>query len=781
MDTKDITSGWEPFKLFVVRSTGFSFTLLESLRSEALLTQAHILAAAQATIARLQERFFTAVAEADRPSTLEDTYRARALLGSVRRRRELAEKEGQWAEAQLALPNWTEEWNASIRAMRSSAAALPTLYARTREQARAAVRALLSEPRVQEALYLLTPAILDHAVRHLLERPPTTNTPNQDERKIITFLQRLCAKCETNAFIGPIAYGTISEAYPAFVGDPYRHERKGFVAHWIVRELAMSLLRQRDSIERICPRRGPAADFVELPEAFRRLLSGVEGLSTWSEIAKRVAAPLPSRSAVELFEKNGLAWSAIPVPASEPDALLALEKTLDNEEKECASVHLVQRLRALTNDFASGGLERKKRALQQAEQLLQTQGISRLERGAGEMYVDRVVFYEEDYEGMGSRQLTREATRVLREALTPVLDLAAASACSVLEQVREQTRQDFLRAFPGQEAVSLPAFLKHIPLTRPADIADSSVIQALKRLLLSAWDGRAREVNLDQEEVKRALAPFTPSGEHILLASPDVMVSASSRAALEKGEIDVIVGEIHWGLQLFGNLCCFIENRQKLLEEVRAWLSHAPASPALLNVALGNRFGKMCFLEVAPRTLELSGPASTGSLALHPSELSVTASGQLRIAATGEAVTLLSGDPEGRLHTPLAPPALRLPIIRLGDMTPRIRIGRAIVQRATWWASAQDFHVIQQLPAAEQYLALVSWFQHRGIAERVFVRLEHEPKPFYVDLASPHLADMLIRTVRSGEIRLTEMLPAPNAVWQENRPCEFRLAFVKQA
>lgn len=780
MSKRDPLPAWEPFDLFVIRSAGFPYALLEPLRSADLVAEARNLVCARTRLEQLQERFFRAIDKAGRSPAPEDMQRVRTLLQGVRKRRAVDEAVGNWAEIQLGLPGWTADWNAAVSALRASAAAFPRLYESARENARTALRALLREPRIREAIYLLTPEVLDRSARHLLERLPTLPTPNQDERKVITFIQRLCSKCETNAFAGPIAYGTLDPAYPEFVDNPQRNERRGFVAHWAIRELAWKVLMRDGHVAARSPRRGPAADLAELPAAARRLLDAIDGVSTWEEVARLAAMPVPGLNVIERFERAGLAWTAVPVPASEPDALFSLERGLD-EDRDRQSAQLVRQLRALTQEFAGGGIEEKSSALRKAEQLLSEAGVTELRRGAGEVYTDRVVLYEEDYDGARSQVLPHPGSEIIREALAPVLDIAAAATFYALEQVREQTRQDFARIFPGRETVPFSTFLKHIPLSRPVQIDETPPIQALQRLLRDTWDGERLEVEISREQIERVLAPFLPSDEHILLASPDVLLAASSRDALRTGELDVIVGEIHWGLQLFGNLCCFVADRPGLLGAAREWLSRSPASSALVNVALGNRFGKMCFLEVMPRTLEISGPAAPERLILRPSDLSVTRDGHLQLAATGERVTLLSGDLEGRVYTPFAPPALRLPTIRLGERTPRIRIGRAIVQRATWWVPAQDFAAIQRLPAADHYLALVSCFARRGIPDRVFARLEHEPKPLHVDIGSPHLADMLIRAVRAGEVKLTEMLPGPDALWQEGRPCEFRFAFLKRA
>ena len=260
------------------------------------------------------------------------------------------------------------------------------------------------------------------------------------------------------------------------------------------------------------------------------------------------------------------------------------------------------------------------------------------------------------------------------------------------------------------------------------------------------------------------------------------MLIGRSLADVEAGAMDVLVGEVHWGLQVFGNLCCFIEDREAMLRRVREWLG--PSVDGVLNVALGRRFGKLCYLEVFPRTLELLGPAAHRQPAVRADELTFDRTGGLRLAATGEPVRLMMGDAAGHEFSALALPALRLPAVRLGDHTPRLRVGRAIVQRATWSCSTEEVAGLRSLPGPDRYRGVVEWAGRLGLPDRLFVHVPGERKPFYLDLASPHLVDVLLHAVRPGELRATELLPGPGQLWlpAEQGPvaCELRLAMVRR-
>ncbi len=772
---------WIPFPMFVIRSTGFSYSLLEGLRSDPLVTTARRAATMDIALTKQQGTFLERIEEATSLANPVDLRYARAIVKAVHKRRTIPDEISHWVDTCLGLGGWTSEWNRTISNLQAVSAQILPLYTEALTTARYTIRDIIQDERVREAIFLMTPEVLDRSARHLVEHLPTSLAPNQDERKIAMFLQRLCAKCETNAFAGPIAYGAVGLEYPSFVNSPRRQERKGFVAYWAARALAVAALSRSDNLAERRPLRGPRADLIELPNQIKQLVDAVDGVRTWTEVARFAGAAPPSAAMIIRLDEAGIVLTAAPLPASEPDALATLEGTLSSYDQSFLEPY-VQQLHTLTTQFAYGGVSEKQVAITRAETLLQQAGIRDVRRGAGELYVDRMVLYEEDLDGTRANALPEPVVATINDELRPVLDIAAAIATLALADVRQQTREDFIKTFPGETTVSLRRFLAHIALSRAVDLNLSPVTRALNELVRAQWDERSQEVALSVADINNLLAPFISDGDDVLLASPDILLSAPTLADVHAGRVDIIVGEIHWGLQMLGNLCCFIADRAGLIKTVRSWLANVPNTEKLVNVALNDRFGKMCFLETLPRTLELSGVATRGQAVLRPSDVVVNEMGQLWTKA-GEAIMLVSGDPEGHMHTPFAPPALRAPTLRVGNRCPRIRIGRAILQRATWWVATEELAAIRQLTGSARYAALVRWCEMRGIPDRIFVRLEHEHKPLHVDLGCPHLVDVFVQALRSGEVRITEMLPEPSDLWlggsKNGYPCELRFCYIR--
>jgi hypothetical protein len=768
-------AAWEPFEVFVIRSAGFPFCLLGDLRLDALLAIARTADAAGDELAALDERLRAAVAAAGRPAGPEAAATARAIAKSVRRRRPLEAAEGRWLESALGLPGWAGAWNAAQGRLRTATDELAQCHAEALRRARDVMVALAADSRFQEAVFLMSPEALRNSIRHVEAHRFGADAPNQDERKLAFYLQRLAGKCETHAFFGPIAYGAIGTAFPDWAGDPGRRVQRGFVAFWALRELLLAGMRGDPDLLERKPRPGP----VRLPQlgaALRRLLAGIDGRRTWREAAAAAGVAVPSAEAIGKLDRMGVAWTAPTMATSEPDGWVEVGRAAG------ADLPGRDRLRELADAFAAGGIERREGALRETESLLREAGVAEVRRGAGQLYADRVALYEEDYDGSRAFRLPRPAAEALTAALAPVLDLIAAAAGWAADRAAAALQDDLRRLRPDGAELSLAEFLAGGGrLSVPVPLGGSPAMTAFADLIRERWDGRSTEVNLPVDELCRRLDGMAPCAPAVF-ASPDVMLLAGSRSDIDAGAFDVLVGEVHWGLQVFGNLCCFLDDRQALLARVREWLG--PAAGGVLNVALGRRFGKLCYLEVFPRTLELLGPAASGQPCVRADDLLLDGDGRLRLAATGEPVTLMMGDTAGEEFSALSLPALGLPAVRLGDRTPRLRLGRAIVQRATWWSPADELLGVRQLAGPERYRAAVTWASRLGLPERVFAHVPGERKPFYVDFASPHLVDVLIHAARPGEVRLSELLPGPEQLWMgaEDGPvaCELRLAMVRR-
>ncbi|MGH4011677.1 MAG: hypothetical protein ACRDTH_26520 [Pseudonocardiaceae bacterium] len=631
-------------------------------------------------------------------------------------------------------------------------------YLQACARARTELAALLADPRVREGITVLASDALRWTVPKV--RPERTGGPDKYERKLVLFLQRLVAKCDTNAVAGTIGYVALGQELVPLL--PTAPRRRGFVAHWALSELLLTRALERFT-ER-APVLGPAAALLE-PAATRKITTLIGGADRWEDV-RRGGRPV-DRQVVLNLHRRGVVLSAPVLPVAEPDALRAARH---------AGVGDLDELARAADDYAAGTAERKVEVLERIEQWLTTQGISEVRRGPGKIYRDRTVLYAEHYEPDTAAGWPRVHGAAVLAELEPVLDLAAAVGVWGREQARARARPDFAALAGERQRVGLAEVLRALPGGYPIRIEQAAPVRRLLELIADRGGAAEPEVQLSAAEIEQACAGWLPVGEQPLLASPDVFVSP--------GADTVVLGEVHARLTVFGNLLCFLDDPDAVVAAARSWLDrHDPGTRRLVNVAMGQRFGKVCALEVMPRTVELSGCAAAGRGRLSVADLEVDR--ELDVWHRDERIELQLASGDGTVFSPFGPPAARHPIIRLpgAAQMPRLRIGRCVLQRASWWFPAAAVAGLGRGSPVQRYRNVVTFAHRHGLPRWLFLRVPGEPKPVHLDLANPLLVDACARML-SGcagtdeEVRMTEMLPEPDL--DGSRMQEFRLSCVRR-
>jgi hypothetical protein len=102
----------------------------------------------------------------------------------------------------------------------------------------------------------------------------------------------------------------------------------------------------------------------------------------------------------------------------------------------------------------------------------------------------------------------------------------------------------------------------------------------------------------------------------------------------------------------------------------------------------------------------------------------------------------------------------------------RITVGRTVLRRETWAASAGS--------APREPGDFAAWARALGLPRRIFCRPPGEAKPVYVDLESRLLTSSLHRMLRrvadrdpETPVRFTEMLPGPDECWLEHEGARY--------
>lgn len=122
---------------------------------------------------------------------------------------------------------------------------------------------------------------------------------------------------------------------------------------------------------------------------------------------------------------------------------------------------------------------------------------------------------------------------------------------------------------------------------------------------------------------------------------------------------------------------------------------------------------------------------------------------------------------------------------------PRFVCGKVVLFRARWVFPADEAPLPSRrtgaLPSdAEFFLQVARWRELNDLPRHLFAHTSAEPKPFYVDLESPVLVDVLRRALPAptagaeAVLFVTEMLPGPEELWVQDASGGYATEFLVQ-
>ncbi len=104
---------------------------------------------------------------------------------------------------------------------------------------------------------------------------------------------------------------------------------------------------------------------------------------------------------------------------------------------------------------------------------------------------------------------------------------------------------------------------------------------------------------------------------------------------------------------------------------------------------------------------------------------------------------------------------------------PRVLIDNLVIHREMWRFRRNELDFAMKKDEASRFLGARRWLKSRGVPQKAFVKSGSEVKPFYVDMESPALVEILCRAIRrlnfseaeGEELIFSEMLPGPQQLW----------------
>jgi len=681
-------------------------------------------------------------------------------------------------------------------------------FAETFDAAAARTAELLREiaamPRFRAAVTWQNPAVLRTGLVPFLNAPAGRNSmARQREELVAHYWQRFCVKNDTIGFFGPVGWGRWDLAERGITVDPggrFLASMQVYFASWPIDALAKSLSEDPALLAWIPPYRVSFVRIVEgtvrlpgrppqpISPTARAVFDLCDGTRPVAAIAG--AAGMPVAEATEtvrwLAGKRWVHWR-LEVPSSTyPERALraALDRVGDAAVRRGALEKLAVLERGRDEVFAAGmdadALEAAIAALE-ADFAALTQTSAQRTKGERTAPCRGLVYAD------SRRAATVTAGTALLAELAPLeLCLTAARWMTnrFAEVMRARIRTVYDRLKASGEPVDLGSlWLECLPSPHPRAAADIAAIQAELRAkwasILDLPEG-ARWVRMRAADIaERVRAEFGEPGAGWSLAryfSPDVLVLAADRAAVERGDFELVLGEMHCALNTMG----------------ASLFVHQHPDPAALVAETARDFGGPRLLPMLAKQLPLKWSTRSRPSLERPEDYYVALVDQ-----TGDPHrprTVLSADVEvaerdGQLVAVLPDGAVfgvldayantltqqvmdRFTLRPDGDHTPRITVGKVVMARETWTFPAADLAFAQEKTEAARFVVARHWQREHDLPRFVFVVSPAEPRPFYVDFDSPVYLTILAKAARrltrndpGARLTVSEMLPTPEQAW----------------
>jgi hypothetical protein len=623
------------------------------------------------------------------------------------------------------------------------------------------------------------------------------------ERRLLLYLQRVCAKNDTFSAFGPSAWGIVSRDKPLAISSPPGAitQRDIFLERWTAHTLAAAMNGDPEIRDELSPRLNPngrlEGNLFIFTDTGETTLLGPDTIALLSRCNGNTPAHslgVPNEALADLARQNILRWE-MEVPALEPHAFSVLISEIrqwrDNAVR-ARWLKSMEEIAILPMNFARAEeTPARIEVMEEARQRLQDLGGAR-DPSQRFLYAATNPIAEECF-----RESTFEIPQAMTDELArdaaPWIDLWRDTYAFVASRVAAGLRTLFQTAPIQNGAISLAGFLKHcerqkMPLTGPGLVALAHIaFQEVKAAFRKELQPRATDAELTLGEydchfVRRNFA-YEKFDEYTY-PSADLQISAASIAEAAAGNYQWIVSEFHPPVALLHH--CFYWGCPDTGELSRALASTTFGRPAFHYGFFAADFTAhttVRWKDALPESLNYAAPQRGKSHwnIVPPAEAEVYIDEQ-----TGDVCARKRGSGEylGSFARSWVIP-LGFHPFHFGGLphTPRLRCGRVIVQRRCWTVRRDEFAlgnftgVSRDLVlAVDRLRAEKDWPRHIYIrpSEQALRRSgaegrDKDTKPVYIDLESYLFLEIFYRWLtKSGELEITEMLPDPDhLLWQE--------------
>jgi hypothetical protein len=275
-------------------------------------------------------------------------------------------------------------------------------------------------------------------------------------------------------------------------------------------------------------------------------------------------------------------------------------------------------------------------------------------------------------------------------------------------------------------------------------------------------------------KVREAFAAEGPGWSSARHFSPDLMIAARDTDAIDRGEFQLILGEVHMAINAQRSNCLVSQHPDLsvLLAQTDAEFPEPRLLPVLPKGSLprlsirthpGFVRDKDFLLETTHHTV----PADRPGL-IQAGDVEVLRAGDslvLRLP-TGETFDVLDAFCEILMDAVID----RFKFFDDRPHTPRITVDKVVLCREKWRLPSADVPFSKGKDEARRFVLARRWQHEMGLPDQIFVTPNKGAKPVYIDFASPMYVNLLAKFVRRAQtdgavLTIAEMLPDHDELW----------------
>ncbi|MDJ0383661.1 lantibiotic dehydratase [Streptomyces sp. G-G2] len=711
------------------------------------------------------------------------------------------------------------------------------LFAEASVESAYALQDIARMPLFREAVAWQNRPVLTSGIAPFLNWTPTaagrTSMPRQREELVAHYWQRFCVKNDTIGFFGPVGWGRWdlsgagAEGIAVDPGSGLIADSQVYFASWAVDALAATIGADPALRDWVAPRRVP---FVRLSgtevlvpgrpaqraaPGTAAVLARCDGVRT----AREIAAELPGTDvAAELTELVARRWAVwkLEVPAdARPERYLRswLDRIGDPAARGRALAALDTLERGRERVAAAEGPDALVAALTglEGEFVALTETAAVREKAAGTAPCRALVY--SDCRRSASARLG-PAVREAMAPLEPLLTSAGWLTARLAEAVMAKASEVYER-LAERGPVDLAAFwFACMPILHGAARSET---EELQREFRARWAAilsppeDARRVRLTLADIAGPVAERfgadagTGGGEGggtgvrggwtaARYLSPDIMIAATGTDAVERGEFELVLGELHMAANTLGS-SLFVHQHPDA-RELTALTDRDHPAPRLMPLLPKEHRSRLSVRTrhalVRPEDYHVALVDFTADpgrpRTVLSADVAVTAGddGELRVVLP-DGAEFAAVDVFAHVLTTLAMDLFQI-LPDAAEHSPRVTVDRLVVARETWRLPQSGIAFADEKDEARRFVRARQWRESHGLPRFVFVVLPTETRPFYVDFDSPVYLTILAKAVRrlarkepDGRVVITEMLPSPEQAWltdDEGRAYTSELRFV---